>query len=69
VLGLRDVIAHGAAQDAILVLLARNLRVDPEQRELFEALQAHFVESEAFRRWLDEPFTASGFPETSARES
>ncbi len=64
---LRNIIAHGVAQDAILVLLSRNMKLHAEEKQLFETFQAHFAD--AFKKWLAaEHFEKEGASEPSPRD-
>jgi hypothetical protein len=67
---LRNMIAHGIAQDAILVLLARNLKLhSAEEKRLFETFQAHFAERDPFKVWLSADYLETvANAEPSARE-
>jgi hypothetical protein len=49
---MRNMIVHGIAQDAILVLLARNLNLDAGAKPLIEALQERFENLPSFKQWL-----------------
>jgi hypothetical protein len=66
----RNMIAHGVAQDAILVLIARNMKLNSaEEKRLFETFHAYFARLEPFKDWLSaEPSGSEATVQPSARE-
>jgi len=51
---LRNIVVHGVAQDAILVLLARHLKLDADAKSVADALQAYIADALGFTTWLSE---------------